>query len=135
MGIDLTHYLADACALIAFYLEDSRLPQQVADIIENQTDSVSISSITIWEISIKNRLGKLPDIRAGNHPSLTSMFRAQGYQLIEFNGQMAELAASLPNHHSDPFDRGLVAVASTLGLTVLSSDRVVALYNVPILWR
>lgn len=41
--------------------------------------------------------------------------------------------ATLPPHHSDPFDRLLVAQAICERLTIVAEDRVIPKYDVPVL--
>ncbi|HEV3460303.1 MAG TPA: type II toxin-antitoxin system VapC family toxin [Thermoanaerobaculia bacterium] len=43
-------------------------------------------------------------------------------------------AGELPPHHRDPFDRLLIAQARIEGLTLLTGDRGLARYDVPIHW-
>ena len=45
----------------------------------------------------------------------------------------AVAAARLPLHHRDPFDRMLVAQAQLEGLTIVTNDPKIALYQVAIL--
>ena len=40
----------------------------------------------------------------------------------------------LPRHHGDPFDRLLVAQAKVEGMTLVSNDRLIRLYDVDLLW-
>jgi PIN domain nuclease of toxin-antitoxin system len=40
----------------------------------------------------------------------------------------------LPHHHSDPFDRLLIAQAQVEGLTLVSADHRIKNYDLPILW-
>jgi PIN domain nuclease of toxin-antitoxin system len=44
------------------------------------------------------------------------------------------LAGGLPRHHSDPFDRMLIAQARSEGLTIVTIDSRIAAYDVPVLW-
>jgi PIN domain nuclease of toxin-antitoxin system len=46
----------------------------------------------------------------------------------------AMLAAKLPPHHKDPFDRMLVCQAMAHNLTILTPDRQIQQYGVPCLW-
>jgi len=45
-----------------------------------------------------------------------------------------DLLRDLPRHHSDPFDRLLIAQALDEGLTILTSDRSFEPYRVPVVW-
>ncbi len=46
----------------------------------------------------------------------------------------AVAAGALPRHHADPFDRMLIAQAQIEGMTIISRDRRLAPYHVPVLW-
>lgn len=49
---------------------------------------------------------------------------------LPFASSHAVAVADLPPVHADPFDRALVAVARSEGLTLVTADRVVARYPV-----
>jgi PIN domain nuclease of toxin-antitoxin system len=85
-------------------------------------------------MSIKAALGKLVDLRDPTYPTLTDMLVAHGYAMLPFDHATAEQAANLPPLHADPFDRALVAAAQRTGRTVLTSDRAIAAYGVPVRW-
>ena len=53
------NYLLDTHAIIWYLEESPDLPQPIADIIDNPKNIVSISSASLWEITIKVSLGKL----------------------------------------------------------------------------
>ncbi len=134
MGDRLTLYLADACALIDFYTDDPDLPAGVASLFENETGGIAVLATTVWEIAIKIERGKLTDIRDPDCATLTEMLGMQGYVLLPFDHAAAEQAARLPPLHGDPFDRALVAEAQRTGRTVLTYDRAIARYGVPVRW-
>lgn len=55
-------------------------------------------------------------------------------QLLPVDLSHALEVRRLPHHHSDPFDRLLIAQAQVEGLTLVSADRQIKNYNLPILW-
>jgi PIN domain nuclease of toxin-antitoxin system len=57
-----------------------------------------------------------------------------GFEKLAIAFAHAEAAGALPRHHSDPFDRMLVAQARIEGLTPVSHDGRLEPYEVPILW-
>ncbi|WP_395712100.1 type II toxin-antitoxin system VapC family toxin [Reyranella sp.] len=59
--------------------------------------------------------------------------RINGFEILDINAEHADLAGSLPLHHSDPFDRMLIAQARINGLALLSLDRHMLPYGVPVL--
>lgn len=88
-----------------------------------------MSAATAWEIEIKRALGKLdaPD-------DLADALAAGGYRTLPVSLEHAVLAGRLPPRHRDPFDRMLVSQAKLEGLTIVSGDRRIAEYDVPVLW-
>jgi PIN domain nuclease of toxin-antitoxin system len=91
-----------------------RLPTEVVAAITDPANSVDVSVVSLWELAIKQSIGRLKvdgDLR--EHLTLQSF--------------------SLPPHHRDPFDRLLIAQAMCEELTVVTRDRAFAAYNVPIL--
>ncbi len=61
------------------------------------------------------------------------MTTAYGFTELSINFKHVEFAAALPFHHRDPFDRLLVAQALVEGLILVTSDKKLAHYGVPVL--
>jgi PIN domain nuclease of toxin-antitoxin system len=55
-----------------------------------------------------------------------------GYEELPITGEHAVLVASLPPLHKDPFARVLVAQSMVEGITLLTSDPLVAQYPAPV---
>jgi len=90
---------------------------------------VFVSAATAWEASIKAALGRLdlPDtVEAGVLES--------GFEPLPIVFAHAELAARLPQHHHDPFDRMLIAQARIEGLTLVTHDSWMEPYGVSVIW-
>ena len=130
----MTRYLADACALVGFYLGRPDFPPALRTLIEDDAGAILVAATTVWEIAIKVAKGGLPDILDPRYPTLTSMFRAQGFEHAPLTPETAELAARLPPHHRDPFDRALVAEALRTGLPILTDDDAIVRYGVAVRW-
>ena len=92
-------------------------------------DVVFVSAATAWEAAIKASLGRLdlPD-------TVESGVEDSGFEKLQISFSHAEAAAALPSHHGDPFDRMLVAQAVSEDLTLVTHDRKLEAYEVPILW-
>jgi PIN domain nuclease of toxin-antitoxin system len=58
---------------------------------------------------------------------------ASDIQLLSITGEHAEAAGALPRRHDDPFDRMLVAQARIDELTLVTADRRLPDYWVPVL--
>jgi PIN domain nuclease of toxin-antitoxin system len=88
-------------------------------------DQVYVSAASIWEIAIKARLGKIEaDIQ-----ELVEAVAASGFLDLPVRAVHAAEVAKLPLHHTDPFDRLLVAQAITEPLRLLTVDTVLAKYS------
>ena len=126
-------YLADACALIVFLATpdpDRTMPNSASLM---RTAEIRVSPITVWEITRKAALGKLPAVWAP-HASLTALLRSEGFALQPLGWDDAEQANRLPLHHKDPMDRMLIATALRNDLTIITDDAVFAAYGVPTIW-
>jgi PIN domain nuclease of toxin-antitoxin system len=55
--------------------------------------------------------------------------------VLELENRYIVRTETLPYHHSDPFDRILIAQALEEGLTILSSDAKIPLYDAPVIWK
>ncbi len=91
-------------------------------------DEVFFSAVTPWELGIKHLLGKLsfPD-------GLVDALVESGFVGLPIDVDHAVSAAELAPHHRDPFDRMLVAQAVAETLTLVTADRTLEPYDVPIL--
>lgn len=126
-------FIADACALIAFHnVVPPRLSARAIEAI--RTPGVAVSAVTVWEITRKVSIGKLPPPPGLNERGFSAFLRERGYRLLPLWLEAAERANALPPHHADPIDRLLIAQAMLGGLTILTSDRSFAPYGVPTLW-
>ena len=130
----MTRYLADAVALIDFYTGDPAFPKPLVRLFEQTPEAIAVAATTVWEIAIKSRLGKLPDLHSPAFPTLAAMLHHHGFEPIPLDDQTAEQAAALPTLHNDPFDRALIATAQRNSRTILTKDQTIARYGVPVLW-
>jgi PIN domain nuclease of toxin-antitoxin system len=84
-----------------------------------------MSAASAWEIEIKRALHKL-DAPDDLLPAVT----ATGFASLPITAEHAVEAGRLPLHHSDPFDRVLVAQARLEQLTIVTGDHEIARYDV-----
>lgn len=90
-----------------------------------------MSAATILEISIKAAPGKL-DVQPAFEAALKLEMEQSGFRPLPTTSQHAYAVRTLPPHHSDPFDRMLLAQARSEGLTILTADAQFAPYGVPL---
>ena len=118
--------LLDTEAFIWWDANDRRLGSVARRRIAEAAE-VYVSAASAWEISIKVALGKLRTSRTASEALVDSTFSELPVSFAHADAQKA-----LPRHHADPFDRLILAAAHVEGLTVVTSDRYFALYDIPL---
>ncbi|MEP3333625.1 type II toxin-antitoxin system VapC family toxin [Sedimentitalea sp.] len=115
--------LLDTHVLLWAVLNDPRLTGAQAQAISD--GELYLSAASVWEIGIKRAIGKLdvPD-------ALLNIAVDAGCRPLPISWTHAEEAAGLPLHHTDPFDRMLIAQARCEGLHLASSDSKLSAYDV-----
>jgi PIN domain nuclease of toxin-antitoxin system len=108
-------------------LDDKRLPERGRELIADESNSISVSAASVWEIAIKHAL-KRADMPVSGAQAL-SWFRRAGYSLLDVKPEHAAAVENLPSLHADPFDRLLVAQALTEPLHLITHDAAVASYS------
>ena len=117
--------LLDTHVLIWALENNPTLSDSARNSITLASNVVFVSSISIWEIAIKKKLGKLetPD-------NLQEEIELHRFTPLQINFDHAELAGKLPDIHKDPFDRMLIAQAIIEKLTLVTRDKVIPGYEV-----
>jgi PIN domain nuclease of toxin-antitoxin system len=87
-----------------------------------------VNVVTLWEITIKVQIGKLP--MPVDQSFYTRHLQALKAQTLAVSLGHSLAFMALPLHHRDPFDRLLIAQASAEGLTLLSQDAAFKPYGV-----
>lgn len=89
---------------------------------------VFVSAVSVWEISVKQALGKLcvPD-------NLIEEIQIHRFTPLEIDYQHAQLAGKLPSIHKDPFDRMLIAQSMIEKLTIVTRDQFIEQYEVSVI--
>jgi PIN domain nuclease of toxin-antitoxin system len=91
----------------------------------SQADVVYVSAASIWEIAIKARLGKID----ADADLLADAIDGSGFQELPVSARHAAAVAKLPLHHTDPFDRLLLAQAFLEPLRFVTVDGALAAYG------
>jgi PIN domain nuclease of toxin-antitoxin system len=92
-----------------------------------------LSVASLWEIIVKNRLGKLP-LPAPIEKLIEPMKQSGLIRILPLSEAATYRLQSLPDIHRDPFDRMLVCQAIEEGLTLLTPDATLTKYPVATLW-
>jgi len=107
-----------------------RLPAQARRLLERAETEPIVSAASLWEIAIKSGLGRA-DFSVDPRLLRRGLLE-HGYAELDVTGAHATAVDLLPPIHKDPFDRLLVAQAQIEGLTLLTTDEIVAHYPGPI---
>lgn len=121
--------LLDTNALL-WWLDDSpRLGRTAHAAISDPANEVFVSLVSLWEVAIKIRVGKVEaDLAA-----VDGRIDAEGFVRLPLASAHLHALILLPMHHRDPFDHLLIAQAQVEGLTFVTSDRLAASYDVEVL--
>ncbi len=125
--------LLDTHAFLWWISDDPRLSQRAREAIADPQNEVYLSAANVWEIVIKVGLGRLqlPEDLEG---FIAEQMRQNRFLPLAVTISHTLKVRTLPEIHKDPFDRMLVAQAQVEGLVLVSGDRWVARYPVPVLW-
>lgn len=110
---------------------DTRLSGAMRRDIVDTTNEVYLSVISLWEAAIKYQLGRLPLPGPPSRYLLVQRRRHQIASLPLDESSVCQLA-NLPPLHRDPFDRMLVCQAIEHRLSIVTADKAIRAYPVPV---
>ena len=125
--------LLDTQAWLWSLAEPERLNDRAQTLLADLHNQLYLSSASVWEISIKAGLGKLP-LPEPPTTYVTSRMKSQGILALNITYSHALEVFSLPAHHRDPFDRMLIAQSLVEKLPILTADPLFKVYDVEIVW-
>jgi PIN domain nuclease of toxin-antitoxin system len=116
--------LLDTHILLWWLADSPSLSDRARELIADPDNSVFVSAVSLWEIWLKQSLGKL------QLPSdFEERLAGESFESLPLLAAHAREVASLPWHHRDPFDRMLIAQARVAELALLTADETAALYG------
>lgn len=122
-------YLLDTNVLINMFCSPSRLSDHVIAEIRS-ADALLVSLVSLWEIAIKQSIGKLNLDKTMQ--DIEQRCKEDGITILPFTLDDLETMKQLPLIHRDPFDRLIVAQAMQRDLAVITSDKTIPRYSIPI---
>ena len=125
--------LVDTHTLIWALTNDPRLSRRAKQILQSDGSDLMFSLASLWEMSIKIRLGKLRLIGSSVSYVREEMKRYR-MELLGIQFEHILRLEMLPSHHGDPFDRLLIAQALEDDLTILTEDEKFPAYGVKLTW-
>jgi PIN domain nuclease of toxin-antitoxin system len=124
--------LLDTHVLLWAATSPDQLGAEARGAIEDGSIDVFVSSVTAWEIAIKQSLAKLELARPAEL-WLPEVIQRSGFQSVAVDQAAALRVRALPWHHRDPFDRLLIAQALEEGFTIVTRDALFSTYGVAML--
>ena len=120
--------LLDTHAVLWWLKDDPALSEIARAAIADPENTVFLSAVVVWEIRIKQGIGKLdlPD-------DFTEVLDGQRFAELPVRSVHAHAVAELPAVHRDPFDRMLVAQATVENMTIVTRDQSIATYSVDVI--
>jgi len=122
--------LLDTHVLLWAAGQPDRLPSKARKLLGDPRNEPVFSSASLWEIAIKSGLGR--DDFQVDARLLRRGLLDNGYSELPITSEHAVAIDGLPPIHKDPFDRLLVAQSMVEGITLLTSDPLVAQYPAPV---
>lgn len=127
--------LLDTHAFLWLVDGNSNLSDTAQMALRDPVNAIFLSVASVWELSIKTRRSN-PQLRL-NEPLdqyVAKWTAAYQIQVLPIDLEHALHVGGLPHHHSDPFDRLLIAQAEVETMTLVSADRKFVSYSIPLLW-
>jgi PIN domain nuclease of toxin-antitoxin system len=123
--------LLDTAVLIYAVEAPERLSRRAGAALQNEAVSLELSAVSLTEIAIKNRVGKLT-IPA---ELVRRAVQALGVRIVPYTAEHAFHLFELPFHHRDPFDRQIIAQALTEEIPIVTPDRIFSAYGgLKVIW-
>lgn len=125
--------LLDTHALIWYSYNQKYLSQKALNIINDNSNTITISQVSIWEMQIKITIGKL-ELPQPVKELVKCQLSINGFREQCIMNEHLWALATLPLHHKDPFDRLLITQAQVENMVLLSKDEKFAAYDVLTAW-
>ncbi|MBW4660023.1 MAG: type II toxin-antitoxin system VapC family toxin [Drouetiella hepatica Uher 2000/2452] len=127
----MSAFLLDTHTFIWLTENDSNLPDNLRITIDT-ADLVYFSIVSLWEIAIKLKLGKL--FLQQSYETIGSAIDVSDILILPIAFADTVQVRNLPLHHSDPFDRMLISQAINHSLAIISTDKKFDAYSVQRVW-
>ena len=124
-------YLLDTVTFLWAATSPEKLSRKVYVMLTNRADVREISALSLSEIAIKNSVGKLTFSKADVTTGLSDL----RVRVLPFSFDHSLEFFDLPPHHSDPFDRQIIAQALSEDIPVVTCDDRFRLYHgLKVIW-
>jgi PIN domain nuclease of toxin-antitoxin system len=124
----MTGYLLDTSVLLRFLSDFDSLNDPTKAVFADNDARIMVSAASFFEIAVKKAMkkAKTPD-------NLPEMVAKSGLEVLDLTPEVTWKTLRLPYHHTDPYDRLLLAQAAINGLTIITSTPYFDAYGIPII--
>ena len=116
-------YLIDTHILIWLAISPDEISDNILEIMENSSNDLYVSTVSLWEIAIKLSIKKL-DLQGLEISDLVQICQEQGIRIVQLPVSSVIQYKNLPvkQNHKDPFDRALISLCISDDYVFLSHD-------------
>jgi len=123
------NYLLDTHTFLWAIFDTQKLSREAKEVILNPQNSIYVSLVTFWEISLKYSLGKL-ELENISPEELPVFSREAGFETLPLSEEEVSFFHNLTrSSHKDPFDRLIIWQAIHNDLILISKDRRLSAYQ------
>ncbi len=130
MNLDL---LFDTHSFIWWADEPMKLSRAALAALEDESNRLFLSDVSIWEMQIKVQIGKMK-LQLPLQDLIDSQQRDNEVEILPIKTEHILALDNLPFHHKDPFDRLLIAQSIVEGFTIVTVDSEFPAYPAKLLW-
>ncbi len=125
--------LLDTCTFLWIISGSNELSPRARALFVDPANDVLLSAVSVWELSVKHALGKLP-LPGPIERFLVEQREQHGIVTLPLDEQAVLHLHKLPALHRDPFDRMLICQAIEHDCLLLTPDPLIAQYPVRTQW-
>lgn len=125
--------LLDTCTFLWIIADAPDLSKRAREVFVDPENEVFLSAVSVWEISVKHGLGRLP-LPEPPERFVPLQRERHGIDVLPLEEEAALYLNRLPSSHRDPFDRMLICQAIVHGMVILTPDELVTQYPVLSIW-
>jgi PIN domain nuclease of toxin-antitoxin system len=125
--------LLDTCTFLWVTVGSDALSPIAIEVFADPKNEVYLSAVSVWEIHVKYRLGKL-SLPLSPDKFIPKERERHMIARLDLSEQDTFHLLKLPAVHRDPFDRMIVCQAIEHSLTILTPDPLVTQYPIRSLW-
>ncbi|WP_157255490.1 type II toxin-antitoxin system VapC family toxin [Pedobacter sp. Leaf216] len=125
-------FLLDTHVLLWMQDDNIALSETARKILEDSTTQIYLSIVSLWEITIKQSLGKLQ--LEYSLDELIDSCNSSNITILPIDYGTLKILKVLPFLHRDPFDRIIIATSMELDLNLISNDEIVKKYMTKVTW-